>query len=75
MTASKLQWAKRARVVRSELTVRKQWQSKEGPRVDHVKYNHPAIPQAYQVFHRGLIVSRHRTKAAAFKAAESLVRS
>lgn len=33
MTTMKLSWPKRARIVRSELTTRKQWQSKEGPRV------------------------------------------
>ncbi len=70
--AMKLRWAKRARIIRSELSVRRQWKSEDGRIVEHVSYFHPALPPVYRVIHRGCVVSRHRSRAAAFKRAETL---
>ena len=72
MQTLKLHWAKRAKVIRSELSVRRQWRSEDGRIVEHVKYHHPSLPPVYRIIYRGCVVSRHRTKAAAFRAAEHI---
>lgn len=72
----KITWASRAKVVRSELSTRKQWVSDGGHyAIEHAKFVHPDLSAEWRVLGRCsgcdvmVVLSHHRTRNAAEVAA------
>lgn len=80
-TTAKIEWHKRAKLVRSDVSVRRQWWSRCGLyAIERVDYSVPGVPsqwRALHVYRNGgpvgvieLISDRHKTRAGAVRSAE-----
>lgn len=75
-TLSKIVWSTRAKVIRSEVSTRRQFKSECGHyALDHAKYDHPSLRPRWRLLGPCpncdvlVVLSSHRTRAAAEKAA------